>query len=81
MLKLLPPLCMPDVPTAHLLSVLQVCIGADCQVGHKAVLPAGSRLAGGLHLKPRTAPSHPGAVGKGAPAVVLRVSSSAPATS
>lgn len=42
-----------------------VTVGAGCQVGHKAVLPPGARLADGRHLKPRSAPSHKGAVGYG----------------
>ncbi len=40
-------------------------LGAGCEAGHRAVLPAGSRLADGQHLRPRAAPTHAGAVGKG----------------
>ncbi|GAB4817358.1 hypothetical protein N2152v2_004404 [Parachlorella kessleri] len=52
----------PDQPA---LVFSQVCVGDGCHVGHKAVLPAGARLKDGFHLRPRAAPSHPGAVGKG----------------
>jgi non-ribosomal peptide synthetase-like protein len=44
---------------------VRVEVGAGCEAGHRAVLPAGSRLADGQHLRPRAAPTHVGAVGKG----------------
>ena len=60
---------MPGVRPLTALTIkadwLQVQVGDECEVGHKAVLPAGARLKSGMHLKPRAAPSHPGAVGTG----------------
>lgn len=51
-------------------------MGEGCEVGHKAVLPAGARLDDGQSLRPRSAPSHPGAVRNGAHALLALASCS-----
>lgn len=43
----------------------KVVVGDGCQVGHGAVMPAGSRLKSHHHLRPQSAPSHPRSIGPG----------------
>lgn len=50
---------------APVLMFSTVKIGSHCEVGHRAILPAGGRLLDGTHLKPRSSPAHKKAVGPG----------------